>query len=74
MLRKQKGKDLGYGLCCEQRKEVEPVILEAEIHLIHYKYSVHTSKETNYVTATKTSRLMLFREVIADHFENHENT
>jgi hypothetical protein len=30
-----------------------------------------TSQETHYVSATKTSRLMLFRKIIALYFENY---
>jgi hypothetical protein len=33
--------------------------------------SVRTSQETHYVSATKTNRLMLFREIIAVYCENH---
>jgi hypothetical protein len=36
-----------------------------------YIYSVPTSQETRYVTATKPNRLMLFREIIAVYCENH---
>jgi hypothetical protein len=36
-----------------------------------YINSVHTSRETHYVSATKLNRLMLFREIIAVYFENH---
>jgi hypothetical protein len=33
--------------------------------------SVRTSQETHYVSATKPSRLMLFRETVAVCYENH---
>jgi hypothetical protein len=33
--------------------------------------SVRTSQETHYVSATETSRLMLFRETVAVYCENH---
>jgi hypothetical protein len=36
-----------------------------------YKYSVRTLKETHYVSATETRRLMLFRETFAVYCENH---
>jgi hypothetical protein len=36
-----------------------------------YKNSVRTSQETHYVPATKTNRLMLFRETVAVYSENH---
>jgi hypothetical protein len=36
-----------------------------------YKDSVRTSQETHYVSATKTNRLMLFRETVAVYCENH---
>jgi hypothetical protein len=36
-----------------------------------YKISLHTSQETHYVSATKTNRLMLFRETVAVYCENH---
>jgi hypothetical protein len=40
-----------------------------------YKNSVRTSHETHYVSATKNSQLMLFRERVDAYFENHmENT
>jgi hypothetical protein len=42
-----------------------------------YKNEVRTSQETHYVSATKTNRLMLFRETIAVYRENnmkHKNT
>jgi hypothetical protein len=32
---------------------------------------VRTSQETHYVTATKTNRLMLFRETVTVYCENH---
>jgi hypothetical protein len=34
-------------------------------------YSVRTSQETHYVSATKPNRLMLFRETVAVYCENH---
>jgi hypothetical protein len=34
-------------------------------------YSVRTSQETHYVTATKPNRLMLFEETVAVYCENH---
>jgi hypothetical protein len=34
------------------------------------KFSVRTSQETYYVSATKPNRLMLFRETVAVYFEN----
>jgi hypothetical protein len=36
-----------------------------------YKYSVRTSQEIRYVSATKPNRLMLCREIIAVYWENH---
>jgi hypothetical protein len=39
--------------------------------------SVRTAQETHYVSATKTSRLMLFRETVGVYCENrteHTNT
>jgi hypothetical protein len=42
-----------------------------------YTNCVRTSQETHYVSATKTNRLMLFREIIAVYCENrteHINT
>jgi hypothetical protein len=36
-----------------------------------YKNSVRTSQETNYVSTTKTNRLMLFGETVAVYCENH---
>jgi hypothetical protein len=45
--------------------------VELETICIIYKNSVHTSQETYYVTATKPSRLMLFRETVAVNCENH---
>jgi hypothetical protein len=36
-----------------------------------YKNSVRTSQETHYVSATKNCRLMLFRETVDVHCENH---
>jgi hypothetical protein len=36
-----------------------------------YIYSVRTSQETYYVSATKPNRLMLFRETVAVYCENH---
>jgi hypothetical protein len=41
--------------------------LKSEVYL----YSVRTSQETQYVSATKPNRLMLFREIIAVYCENH---
>jgi hypothetical protein len=39
--------------------------------LVTCKNSVRTSQETHYVSATKTNRLMLFRETVAVYCENH---
>jgi hypothetical protein len=42
-----------------------------------YKNPFRTSEETRYVSATKTNRLMLFREIVAVYCENrmeHTNT
>jgi hypothetical protein len=36
-----------------------------------FKYSVRTSQETHYVSATKPNRSMLFRERFAFYCENH---
>jgi hypothetical protein len=36
-----------------------------------YKNPIRTSQETHYVSATKTNRLMLFRETVAVCCENH---
>jgi hypothetical protein len=36
-----------------------------------FKTSVPTSQETHYVSATKSNRLMLFRETVAVYCENH---
>jgi hypothetical protein len=38
---------------------------------IIFKTSVRTSQETQYVSATKPNRLMLFRETVAVYCENH---
>jgi hypothetical protein len=35
------------------------------------KHSVRTSQETHHVSATKTNRLLLFREIIVVYRENH---
>jgi hypothetical protein len=45
--------------------------LKTEFLVIIYKNPVRTSQETHYVTATKTSRVMLFRETVAVCCENH---
>jgi hypothetical protein len=39
--------------------------------IILYKKSVGTSQETHYVSATKTKRLMLFKETVAVYCENY---
>jgi hypothetical protein len=39
--------------------------------LLIFKNQVRTSQEAYYVTATKTNRLMLFREIIVLYCENH---
>jgi hypothetical protein len=36
-----------------------------------HKSSGPTSQETNYISATKTNRLMLFRETAAVYYKNH---
>jgi hypothetical protein len=36
-----------------------------------HTYSVRTSQETDYVSAMKPNRLMLFRETVAVYCENH---
>jgi hypothetical protein len=36
-----------------------------------YKNSVRTSQETHYLSATKTNRLMLFKETVSVYCENH---
>jgi hypothetical protein len=41
-----------------------------ELIYITYTYSVRTSQETHYITAAKTTRLMLFREIVAVCCEN----
>jgi hypothetical protein len=41
------------------------------------EYSVRTSQETHYVSATKLNRLMLFRETVAvscENYKEHTNT
>jgi hypothetical protein len=38
---------------------------------IKYKNSVSTSQETHYISAPKTSRLTLFKEVFYVDYENH---
>jgi hypothetical protein len=43
----------------------------AECRDFIYKYSVRTSQETHYVSATKPNRLMLLGETIAVYCENH---
>jgi hypothetical protein len=51
--------------------------LRLKFFTILYKNSVRTSQETHYVSATKTSRLMLFREIVDVYCENqmkHTNT
>jgi hypothetical protein len=46
--------------------------LKRDINLNNvYKYPVRTSQETQYVSATKTNRLMLFRETVAVYCANH---
>jgi hypothetical protein len=40
-------------------------------YIMVYINSVRTSQETHYVSATKPSRLMLFRERVAVYCENH---
>jgi hypothetical protein len=42
-----------------------------EAYGTEFKYSVHTSQETRYVSATKPNRLMLFRRAVAVYCENH---
>jgi hypothetical protein len=45
------------------------------IHVTTENSSLCTLKETNYVFATKPSRLVLFRQTVAVYYENHtENT
>jgi hypothetical protein len=39
-----------------------------------YTNSVRTSQETHYFSATKPSRLILFRETVAVYCENIRNT
>jgi hypothetical protein len=41
------------------------------LHATIYTNSVRTSQETYYVSAAKTNRLMLFRETVSVHCENH---
>jgi hypothetical protein len=36
-----------------------------------YTHSVRTSQKTQYVTTTKSTRLMLFRETVVVYYENH---
>jgi hypothetical protein len=38
-----------------------------------FKTSVPSYEETHYISITKTSRLMLFREIIRAYFNNHTN-
>jgi hypothetical protein len=45
--------------------------LKTEIAVNNYKNSGRTSQETHYVPATRTNRLILFREKIALHSLNH---
>jgi hypothetical protein len=54
-------------------QQVSMSILEMGLNFIYTgsKNSVHTSRETHYVSATKSNRLMLFREIIAVYCENH---
>jgi hypothetical protein len=42
-----------------------------DLFQIIYKNWVRTSQETHYVSATKTNRLMVFRETVAFYCENH---
>jgi thioredoxin-related protein len=48
----------------------ETVAVYCENHTEHTD-TVRTSQETPYVSATKTSRLMLFKETVAVYCENH---
>jgi hypothetical protein len=57
------------------RQHINPS--RTEIHLIIYKHTVRTSQETHLFSATNTSQLMLFREMVAVYCENqmkHKNT
>jgi hypothetical protein len=38
---------------------------------VYFKNSDRTSQETRYISATKTNRLMLFRETVAVYCESH---
>jgi hypothetical protein len=48
----------------------ETVAVYCENHAEH-TYTVRTSHETYYVSATETNRLMLFGETVAVYCENH---
>jgi hypothetical protein len=51
-------------VCCENRTEHTDTLCGQNTGFI-YKNSVRTSQETHYISATKTNRLVLFREIIA---------
>jgi hypothetical protein len=71
------------GITLRLRYQAQPVInaVYCENHMEHtdtlcgqntvYINPVRTSQETHYVSATKTNRLMLFRETIAIYCKNH---
>jgi hypothetical protein len=48
----------------------ETVAVYCENHTEH-TYTVRTSQETHYTSATELNRLMLFRETVAVYCENH---
>jgi hypothetical protein len=53
-------------LCHDSRSlQTSVPIRQLQIMQIIYKYSVRTSQETHYVSATKPNRLMLFGETVA---------
>jgi hypothetical protein len=55
-------------------REVAWIVLypfNRENFMMHYENSARTSQETRHVSATKPSRLILFREIIAVYCENH---
>jgi hypothetical protein len=53
------------------RLALQHVIWLQNFFQIIYKNSIRTSQETHYVSATKTSRLMLFTKTVTAYCENH---
>jgi hypothetical protein len=57
-------------VCCENHTEHTDTLCGQNAEF-QYVNSVRTSQETQSVSATKPSRLMLFRERVAVYCENH---